>query len=375
MGTINVLEVIRQGQIGGGESHLLDLIAGFDNSVRPVVLSFTDGPMIDTLTRRGTKCYVINTTRPFDLRVLKQVEQLIRDEQIQIVHAHGSRAASNVAFTAHKLHIPLIYTVHGWSFHQDQSIFTKKLRALSEKIICSLCRKVICVSESNRATGQQTFGLSQAIVIENGINLNRFNPENDFKDIRKEFGFSDEDFVIGFISRITLQKAPVDFVRSIALAHQQEPRIKALLIGEGDMEAETQAAIQEYAMESCIRCAPFRNDVPDMLYAIDVFCLPSLWEGLSIALLEAMAMKKALVVTPTDGTKEVIKHQESGLIVPFGQPEELANCYLTYFNDPEQKEVYGKKAMEMIQQRFDSQRVSNQVKDIYAQISKKGKRA
>ena len=97
---INVLEVIRQGQVGGGESHLLDLIAGFDNRVNPIVLSFTGGQMIAALTQRGVKCHVVNTSHPFDVRITRQIKELILRENIQLIHAHGSRAASNVAFIA-----------------------------------------------------------------------------------------------------------------------------------------------------------------------------------------------------------------------------------------------------------------------------------
>jgi glycosyltransferase involved in cell wall biosynthesis len=213
-----------------------------------------------------------------------------------------------------------------------------------------------------KATGlpAKKLGLKNALVIENGINLKRFNPDGNRKDLRKEFGFTEDDFVIGFVSRITLQKAPLDFVKSIAIAHQKDAKIKALLVGEGDMEEETKEAIRQNGIEEYIRTSPFRNDVPDVLHAINVFCLPSLWEGLSIALLEAMAMKKALVVTPTDGTREVITHQESGLIADFGQPEELAECYLTYLHYPEWIESYGNAAMAVIQERFDSRRVSQQ---------------
>ena len=134
------------------------------------------------------------------------------------------------------------------------------------------------------------------------------------------------------------------------------------------MEEETKEAIRQNGIEEYIRTSPFRNDVPDVLHAINVFCLPSLWEGLSIALLEAMAMKKALVVTPTDGTREVITHQESGLIADFGQPEELAECYLAYLHYPEWIESYGNAAMAIIQERFDSRRVSQQVTEVYYDI-------
>lgn len=363
--SINVLEVIRQGQVGGGESHLLDLIAGFQEDIRPVVLAFTGGQMIDTLRSRGVTCYVIPSSHPFDVRVIEKVRKIVVKEKIEIIHAHGSRAASNVAYTAHKLNLPLIYTVHGWSFHQDQSFVIKKLRAFIEKIICKRSETVICVSESNRVTGEKEFGLRNAVVIENGINLDRFNPNKEFKNLRQEFGFSKDDFIIGFISRITLQKAPLDFVKSIAIANEKEPRIKAIIVGEGDMKAEMDEAIKKLKIEHCVYTAPFRSDVPDLHNAIDVFCLPSLWEGLSIALLEAMAMRKALVVTPTDGTKEIIVDEQNGMIADFSNPEQLAECYLSYFDHPELVEKYGTAAMKTIEERFDSRRVSEEVTKIY----------
>ena len=110
---IKVLEVIRQGHVGGGESHLLDLVMGFDTDlISPVVLSFTSGKMIDALRACGVKCYVIPTEKPFDMKVLNVLKKLICDENIRLIHAHGSRAASNVLLLAGMLHIPLVYTVH-----------------------------------------------------------------------------------------------------------------------------------------------------------------------------------------------------------------------------------------------------------------------
>ena len=109
---IKVLEVIRQGHVGGGESHLLDLVMGFDTDlISPVVLSFTSGKMIDALRACGVKCYVIPTEKPFDMKVLNALKKLICDENIRLIHAHGSRAASNVLLLAGMLHIPLVYTL------------------------------------------------------------------------------------------------------------------------------------------------------------------------------------------------------------------------------------------------------------------------
>lgn len=366
MKPVKVLEVIRQGQIGGGESHLIDLVNGFrPEEVEPVILAFTPGPMIDSLRTKGLKCYVVETTHPFDIRVFKKIKALLRTEQIRLIHAHGSRAASNVALIARQCNIPLIYTVHGWSFHQDQSHFIHSLRAWSEKLICKLSNRTICVSESNRETGERTFGLKNAQVIENGINLDRFNPDRTFKDIRGELDLRQEDFVVGLIARLTVQKAPLDFVESVFLAHQSDPRIKALIVGEGELKEKVRQYIQEKNASSYIRLSPFRQDIPDLLHALDVFCLPSLWEGLSIALLEAMAMRKALLVTPTDGTRELITHGINGKIIPFSDPVKLAEGYKDYLDHPEQMREYGNAARELVRRRFDSQRVSDEVYRIY----------
>lgn len=369
MKPIKVLEVIRQGQIGGGESHVLDLIRGFNpDEVIPIAMAFTSGQMIDTLTEEGIKCYVIETNRAFDLKIQKKIKEVIEKENIDIIHAHGSRATSNVFLLAKQMRLPLVYTVHGWSFHQDQPKLVHKLRAWSEKLICHYSKKVICVSESNRVTGAEVFGLKNAAVIENGINLQRFNPDKEFKDIRKELCIDKDEFIVGFIARITLQKAPLDFIKSVALAHKENPRIKGLLVGEGDMKEEVYTYIKQHELEDCFYLSDFRTDVPDLLSAIDVYCLPSLWEGLSIALLEAMAMRKALVVTPTDGTKELIVNHKNGIIVDFNSPESLAKAYLRYLQEPELIKQYGTEAQRIIQKRFNSQRVSDEVTGIYKTI-------
>src|SRR3989337_1879055 len=94
---IKVLECIRQGQIGGGESHLLSLVENIDRTeFEPVVLSFTDGPMIDRLKEMRVDSHVIPTNRPFDFTKWSRVKDLLREEQVDLVHAHGTRAASNI---------------------------------------------------------------------------------------------------------------------------------------------------------------------------------------------------------------------------------------------------------------------------------------
>lgn len=369
MAKIKVLEVIRQGQIGGGESHLLDLIYFLDKErVEPVCLSFTDGEMINRLTKMGITCHVINTQKPFDVKVQGQIIKLIQDECIQLVHAHGSRAASNILYPVRKLHIPLIYTVHGWSFHDDQSYIVKKLRGWSEKIICSSASQVICVSESNKETGSKVFGLKHALVIENGVNLDKFNPDGSFKDLRSELGFSESDFIVGFIARCTKQKNPLGFLAALEKAHHVHPSVKGLFVGEGDMDEVVDAYIQQHQMTDYLFRSSFRTDVPDLLHCIDVYCLPSLWEGLSIALLEAMAMRKAIIATPTDGTKEVISHQKNGYMVSFDDASALADAINVFYENRILMDDCGMSARLFVSERFNAKRVADSVMSVYSRL-------
>ena len=180
---IKVLEVIRQGKIGGGESHLFDLFLGLDRTqVEPIALSFTDGYMIEQLRERNFTCYVIETSKHFDVSIIKKVISIVKSEKIDLIHAHGSRAALNMLLISLICKIPMIYTVHGWSFHQDQNPVTFRLRAWSEKLICHFCNRVICVSENNLQSGKKTFGLTKGEVIKNGVNLKKFNADTKDSD-------------------------------------------------------------------------------------------------------------------------------------------------------------------------------------------------
>lgn len=398
-----VLEVIRQGQIGGGESHLADLIELMDKThFEPVCLSFTPGEMINRLEALGIRCHVINSQRGFDLGVQKAVSTLFRDEQIALVHAHGTRAASNILFPTMRQKLPLVYTVHGWSFHDDQSWPVYQARKWSEKLICSRADRVICVSDGNAQTGREAFGLKTPIVIKNGVNLQRFSPSPSVSNpcplpgpesvsnpnIRVKSvsipcplrgqesvtnpcplrGFKDDDFIVGFIARCTKQKAPLDFLAAVALAHQTDPSIKALFVGEGDMDAEVDRYISDHQMQDYICRTPFRTDVPDLLRLMDVFCLPSLWEGLSIGLLEAMAMGCAIIATPTDGTREVIKNEENGLIVPFSSPSNIADAIVRLKADATLRTRCGQNARQLVAGRFNAQRVADAVVTIYEEV-------
>lgn len=365
---IKVLETIRQGKIGGGETHVLDLVRELNKDLyEPVVLSFTDGPMIDTLKEMGIKTYVIHTETPFDIRKWKQVRQVLEMEEIDILHAHGTRANSNTFWSARQLGIPIIYTVHGWSFHPDQQPLVKKLRIMGEKLLTKNSDVTVCVSHSNLNDGKQLFDLSRATVVNYGINATKFNPDGQYKDIRSEFNIPKDVLLVGYIARITIQKDPFTLIKAI---HQIPAGINIhfLIVGDGELKDKMVKLAQELNIQHRITFVPFRQDVPAILHAIDIYCLPSLWEGLPIGLLEAMAMRKAVVASAIDGTKEAIASGKNGLLIPPSSPEKLAEALILLAKDEALRQRLSLEAYATVAATYNVEEMTRHVESLYNKV-------
>ena len=368
-----ILETIRQGQIGGGESHLLSLVENLDKSIfEPVVLSFTPGPMIDRLKEMGIQTHVIYTEKPFDMSKWKQVKTFVENENIQLVHAHGTRANSNVYWAAKKLNLPLVYTIHGWSFHDDQNPIVKKIRVMGEKVLTRKSDINISVAASNQATGKQYFKDFESVVINNGINQQKFNPEKVLKNVREELHIPAADPLVVFVARFIHQKQPLVLIKAFAKAAQQLTSLKLLLVGDGDQKEEALQLVKTLGIEQQVVFQQFRQDVPDVLAAGDIYVLPSLWEGLPIALLEAMAMGKAIIATAADGTREVIQHNSNGILLPMENVEEnLAAAIVDLANDAAKRKILGDAARATISERFSADKMTREIEKIYLRLLKR----
>jgi glycosyltransferase involved in cell wall biosynthesis len=384
---IRVLECIRQGRIGGGESHLLSLTGHLDRTrFEPIVLSFTDGPMMDQLRQMGVETRLIHTEKPFDIRVWKRVGRLLSDERIDVVHAHGSRAASNVLWTARSLGIPLIYTIHGWSFHRDQHPLVRGFRIWSEKWLTKRSTVNISVSASNQQTGKELIPGFESIVVNNGIDEHKFDPDSRYKDVRSELGIGVDRVLVLFIARFTSHKQPLTLIRAFdqaaekiegvgtaekvagAGAAEKLAGIHLLMVGDGDEKEAGMRMVKELGLEQRVSFQAFRQDVPDVLAAADIFVLPSLWEGLPIGLLEAMAMRKAVIGTHVDGTREVLQDGVNGLMVEPGDVDALSAAIVRLASDRGLRESLRVQAAETVHNRFNAAVMTKEIENIYTKI-------
>ncbi len=363
---IKILETIRQGRVGGGETHVLELASNLDKSkYEPVVLSFTPGPMVDELNNRGIRTEIVFTERAFDYNIWGKVKDFMQKENFDIVHAHGTRAMSNVFRSARKLKIPLLYTVHGWSFHLDQKYPVRRLRELSEKFLTNKADKTICVSYSNQKDGLERFNMKRSIVIYNAVDLMKFNPDMQFRDIRNELGVGNDKVLIGYIVRITGQKDPFTLLKGFKKVTKESKDAVLLIVGEGDLKDETVNLAKELKLDNQLIFQPFRSDIPDILNAIDIYCLPSLWEGFPIGILEAMAMRKTVVASSVDGNKELIKEGETGLMLPHSNPDKLAEVLLKAIKDEQLREKLSENGYQFIKKQFGIERLIKEIDEVY----------
>ncbi len=374
-GKIRVLQGIRQGKIGGGESYLLSLVENLDRDVfEPVVLSFTDGPMIDRLKTLGIKTHVIYTEKPFDFRVWKKVSRVIEEENIEIVHAHGTRAMSNMFSAAKGNHLPLLYTCHAWSFHVDQNPIVKTLRIKSEQYLTKKADINICGAKANRDEAQKLFGNFDAEVIYNSVDPIKFNPKGNHKDIRQELGLPKDELIIASVARFTHQKQPLKLIEAFAEVCKQVSNVKLLMVGDGELKEKAIKLIDVLQLKDKVILTPFRQDVPDVLNTIDIFVLPSLWEAFPIALLEAMYMGKAVVATNVDGTPEMIEDKFNGLLInPDNLVPELAKHLTTLCLNTALRNKLQTNAVKSVYNKYNVKKLAEKNEMLYRQLAEAGR--
>src|SRR6202000_977392 len=192
-------------------------------------------------------------------------------------------------------------------------------------------------------------------------------PDKTHKDVRAELGIKPDSVVVLFIARFTGHKQPLTLIRAFgkALSQLSGMDVQLLMVGDGDEKEAGVALARELGLEGKANFLAFRQDVPDVLHAADIFVLPSLWEGLPIGLLEAMAMRKAVIGTRVDGTREVLQDGDNGLMVESGDVDALAAAIVRLVGDKALRESLSAKAYQTVRQRFDAATMTREIEELY----------
>jgi glycosyltransferase involved in cell wall biosynthesis len=264
----------------------------------------------------------------------------------------------------------MIYTCHAWSFHLDQRPLVRKMRIWSEDFLTSRMDVNICGCEANKNTGKQLFRDFDAVVINNSIDSRRFNPYYDeYKDIRAELGIGKDELVIVSVARFTSQKQPLKLIRAFARLSGQVPNVRLLMIGDGEEKEAAIKLIRSLGIAEKVILQPFRQDIPDVLAGSDIYVLPSLWEAFPIALLEAMSMGKAVIGTNVDGTPEIIRDGENGLLIGIEDLEaDLEKALVKLSTDRELRERLQQNAISSIYNKYTVENLARKNENIYREL-------
>lgn len=323
MGETPVLYVITKLELGGAQKQLLSLISRLDTQAfAPFLFTGFDGPLLaDALllpTLRITRSRFL--TRPVnplkDIIAFWQIFLCIRRNKIQIVHTHSSKAGILGRFAAYLAGVPcIVHTVHGWSFHDFQPFHLRLGYIWLERLAARMSGCLITVSAFDKAKGiaKKIGRAHQYALVHYGLEERLCTTEG--RSVREEFEIGDDEIVVGMIACFKPQKAPQDFIELASLIAPKAENVKFLLAGDGILRPRILECIRRHTLEKRVILTGWRRDIPKIITAMDIMVLTSLWEGMPIAVLEAMALSRPVIATHTGGVAEVIHEGETGYLV------------------------------------------------------------
>jgi glycosyltransferase involved in cell wall biosynthesis len=275
---------------------------------------------------------------PKDLWGMYRLYKFLKNSAYTIVHTHTSKGGFIGRLSAYMAKIPvIIHTVHGFAFHEQSSWFDIKIFSSLEELASKWCDKIVTVSEFHRKWALELgIGNEEKIIaIPNGISEERVKPTKPKNEIQKELDLEGKKVLL-FTGRLAPQKGIEYLFKAIPflISKINEPFV-VLIVGDGPLRSYLEDLRKKLEIEQYVKFLGFRNDIGDLLNISDIVVLPSLWEGLSIALLEAMAAGKPIVTTTIGSNLEVVRDGESAILVPPKNPELLASAIIKLIENPE----------------------------------------
>jgi len=351
---IKIVHVIPTLDLGGAERLLLDIVKRADKDFFSLtVICFKRGGIWeDEIVKSGAKLIILNKKSKFDFSNLLKLRQAIIEESPDIVHTHlggdiyGRLAAGLAGFK-------VISTEH--NLNKDESFVTTILKRLT----AGYASLVIAVSKAVAHDAMIRYGikLNKIKVIHNGIDLLRFEQVDTFKT---------EVVKIGAVGRLVKQKGFAILIEALGL--MENKNFDCTIVGAGYLKDELQQKITSLGLDNKIHLVGLRNDIPEFLKTLDIFVLPSLWEGLGIAALEAGASGLSVIASKVDGLPEIIDDQVNGLLFKAGDANDLKDKINYLLENKELARTFGKHLAKKVNEQFDVVNMVRQYELVYKSL-------
>ena len=367
----SILFVIDGLEFGGGERLFLQLAVKLRDRYHFLVATDSGGKFAHELRNLDIEVFSLNMTRQLALKPFYQIRDIIRHKKIKLVHSQGARADFFSRLAGRRARVPHIVSTIQMPVEGFEVGFLRKLiYRLMDQFSGRYVDRFIVVSESLRKTITEGRGISDERVakIYNGIELDQFHPDLKRSNLRKQWGISAEDPVIGAIGRLVWQKGFEYLIEAMPEILQDISQAKLLLVGEGPLRHELEGLARKLDVYTRVIFAGFRSDIQDLLSMIDILAVPSLLEGFPMITLEAMAMAKPIVATQIEGIVEQISDSDEGILVPPRDTEALASAILRLIKERELGNRLGVAARSKIERYFSIDKMVKETEMVYLSL-------
>ena len=330
------------------------------------------------LTKHGYETIYLGfdrkSTEHFNLRLLFRLSRLLREKKIDIIHCQKHKPTmygTIAAFLAGR--IPVIAHIHGLGRTRTFQ------RRLANWILLRGVSKIIAVSDSVRQDALQTnwwLNPGKIITVRNCVDIDAIDRQkNSRKEARSKLGISGEEFVFGTVGRLVPTKGQRFLIDAYAQVKKKIPHARLVIIGDGPLARELQEKAKQLNAFEDIIFTGYRRDVLELLIAFDVFVLPSLAEGLSIALLEAMARGLPVIASKVGGIPEVCGENACSILVAPQNVSALAFAMVNIASlDEKERKNLGANARQRIKDEFSVDMMVGKLTDIYHSTLQEQKR-
>ncbi|MFC1782087.1 glycosyltransferase family 4 protein [Planctomycetota bacterium] len=305
--------------------------------------------------------------RNYDPRKFWAILRLCRDFQIDIIHAHLHKPIIAALLAGFFRDVRVVVHEHGPIFRRgvQYGLYRWLLRLLKGR-----ADAVIAVSQAtaDRLVQKARIDRDRITVIYNAVDIDAFAPTRAARDqVRKQWGISDDDIVLGFVGRLDYVKGTDLLIEALELLLQRSKRYFLVMVGEGPQRQGLERLMERWGIAERVKFAGFCEKVSETIQAFDIGVVPSREEALGIAALEMMRMRVPLVCSGVEGLAEIVTHEETALVPDENDPPEIARCVERLVND---KELHNKLADAAYQftERFGINEYVRAVEQVYREV-------
>lgn len=383
MSKLRVLLAIDDASLGGGQMHVLLLAKYLSRDNFDVeIATESKGWLVDEIKKLDIVVHQIAISNNLMWQSFNHIHQLLKSQKFDILHTHGGTAGFWIRLVAAglKKRPTIIHTYHGLHYLNisqtsikvikqkfNRAIFKQIDRFLliyTDRIIC------VCRSDYDKAIAVKVAVTAQTSIIYNGIEIDKFaSPQadkaaqNKLQDsARQIFGIDTTEFVFGNVGRLHEQKGHKLLLQAFARVTN---RARLAIVGDGELRNELVILADELKIRDRVSFLGARSDIYEFLTAIDVFVMPSLWEGQPIALLEALASGKPCIASDVDGIPEIITDGVNGYLVEPRDTDKLASMMNATIEDPDLLERFSNCAVSAISPKFLAHNMAMAIAGIY----------